>query len=269
MSCPCQPFSSAGKGKGTADERHLWPAAHHLIRECRPVTVFGEQVANKAGESWFDIVRTDLEKEDYTAGLAVFPACGVGAPHIRKRLYWVGANLLANNASSDSMADTDISEWRSEQRSHECERTERREPNGDSSEFISMADTDSQGPQGHARHGNGSDEPGREQEEQAGSVGESGASDRPGPTNGHWRDADWLGCRDGKWRPVKPGTFPLVNGAPARVGSGGNPGLEEVESTKEARVMRLKGYGNAIVAQQAQVFISAYIDILADDATWK
>lgn len=45
-SCPCQPFSAAGKGAGFADERHLWPAFFHLIRECRPERVVGEQVAN-------------------------------------------------------------------------------------------------------------------------------------------------------------------------------------------------------------------------------
>src|SRR5512139_3012827 len=46
-SCPCQPFSAAGKRGGTADERHLWPAWHHLISICKPATVFGEQVASK------------------------------------------------------------------------------------------------------------------------------------------------------------------------------------------------------------------------------
>src|SRR5215831_19238167 len=40
-SCPCQPFSSAGKRRGEEDERHLWPHFHRLIRECRPDTVFG------------------------------------------------------------------------------------------------------------------------------------------------------------------------------------------------------------------------------------
>src|SRR6478736_4470499 len=47
-SCPCQPFSAAGKGIGFADERHLWPAFHWLISQCRPATVFGEQVASAA-----------------------------------------------------------------------------------------------------------------------------------------------------------------------------------------------------------------------------
>jgi DNA (cytosine-5)-methyltransferase 1 len=65
---------------------------------------------------------------------------------------------------------------------------------------------------------------------------------RPGPTNGHWGNADWLYCRDGKWRPVEPGTFPLAHGAPARVG-------------------RLRAYGNAIVPQVAAELIRAYLDV--------
>lgn len=66
---------------------------------------------------------------------------------------------------------------------------------------------------------------------------DSGAS----PVNGYWRDADWLFCRDGKWRPVKPGLKPLVNGTPGRVG-------------------QLRAYGNAIVAPVAEAFIRAYME---------
>jgi hypothetical protein len=60
------------------------------------------------------------------------------------------------------------------------------------------------------------------------------------PLDGFWRDADWLFCRDGKWRPVEPGTFPLVHGISARVG-------------------RLRAYGNAIVPQVAAGMIAAYM----------
>src|SRR6185369_15459542 len=67
-SCPCQPLSSAGKRKGHADERHLWPAFHRLIAECRPATVFGEQVASKDGREWFSAVRADLEGSGYACG---------------------------------------------------------------------------------------------------------------------------------------------------------------------------------------------------------
>ncbi len=59
-SCPCQPFSVAGRGKGTDDERHLWPDWFRLIRECRPPVVFGEQVASPDGLAWLDAVRADL-----------------------------------------------------------------------------------------------------------------------------------------------------------------------------------------------------------------
>jgi len=67
---------------------------------------------------------------------------------------------------------------------------------------------------------------------------------RPGPTNGIWSAADWLHCRDGRWRPVEPGTFPLAHGASARVG-------------------RLRGFGNAIVAPQAQAFVEAVMEAVS------
>lgn len=88
-SCPCQPFSSAGKRVGTRDARHLWPAWFELIRECRPPTIFGEQVASRDGLAWLDIVRSDLERCGYAFGASDLCAAGVGAPHIRQRLYFV------------------------------------------------------------------------------------------------------------------------------------------------------------------------------------
>ena len=88
-SCPCQPFSTAGKGAGFTDERHLWPAFFHLIQHRRPAIVFGEQVASKDALAWFDLVQTDLEAENYAARAVDLCAAGVGAPHIRQRMYWV------------------------------------------------------------------------------------------------------------------------------------------------------------------------------------
>jgi len=94
-SCPYQPFSCAGKGKGEADERHLWPEFRRLIAECHPATIFGEQVAKAIEYGWLDRVSADLETEGYSVGAAVLGAHSVGAPHKRQRLYWVA------NANSD------------------------------------------------------------------------------------------------------------------------------------------------------------------------
>ena len=88
-SCPCQPFSPAGKGKGFADERHLWPAFHWLIEQRGVELVFGEQVAGKDGLAWLDLVSADMEAMGYAVGAVPFPAAGIGAPHTRERLYWV------------------------------------------------------------------------------------------------------------------------------------------------------------------------------------
>lgn len=85
---PCQPFSQAGKGAGTTDERHLWPAFLWHIQQCRPGIVLGEQVAGRRGLGWWDIVSSDLENADYACGAIGLGAGSVGAIHRRQRLYW-------------------------------------------------------------------------------------------------------------------------------------------------------------------------------------
>ena len=77
-SCPCQPFSAAGKRGGTADERHLWPAWFHLIDECDPAVVLGEQVASSDGLAWLDTVQADLEAAGYACGAIDTCAAGAG-----------------------------------------------------------------------------------------------------------------------------------------------------------------------------------------------
>lgn len=88
-SCPCQPFSQAGRRLGFADERHLWPFWQHLIQQCRPSVVLGEQVARAARSGWLDTVAHGLEEQGYAFGATVLPACAVSAPHIRERIWFV------------------------------------------------------------------------------------------------------------------------------------------------------------------------------------
>ncbi len=105
-SCPCQPVSVIGKRQGHADERHLWPAFHRLISECRPAIVFGEQVANKDGVEWLGAVRADLEAARYAVGAADLPAVCVGAPHIRQRLWFVAYTDQAGWPNVEGIAAT-------------------------------------------------------------------------------------------------------------------------------------------------------------------
>lgn len=95
-SCPCQPWSIAsvaGHAKGFDDDRHLWPVWFDLIRECRPVQIFGEQVGSKDGLAWLDTVFDDFGREDYACGAAHIGASDFGADHIRKRLYFFSNSL--------------------------------------------------------------------------------------------------------------------------------------------------------------------------------
>jgi len=88
-SAPCQPFSVAGNKKGKADVRHLFPVWLNLILVCKPPVIFGEQVESAIAHGWLDDVYQGLEAEGYACGTAVLPACGVGAPHRRNRLFFV------------------------------------------------------------------------------------------------------------------------------------------------------------------------------------
>lgn len=88
-SCPCQPFSVAGKRTGKKDDRHLWPEWHRLIREHRPPILFGEQVSSAIAHGWLDELADDLEGQGYAIGSAEIPACSAGAFHKRERLWFV------------------------------------------------------------------------------------------------------------------------------------------------------------------------------------
>ena len=96
---PCQPFSTAGNRKGQDDERHLWPVFFDLIRECAPPVVFGEQVAAAIRTGWFDDLQNDMEAEGYASAMAVLPACSVGAPHKRDRLFYVAERVADAHGS--------------------------------------------------------------------------------------------------------------------------------------------------------------------------
>lgn len=208
-SCPCQPFSNAGKRKGVDDERDLWPALFSLIAQCRPDTVFGEQVASAIGHGWLDRVSADMEGEGYACGHVVLGAHSVGAPHQRQRLYWVADSGCQGLAQRERIGGVQ----------RETIRPSAREGVERDRAAVRLVDNDSSGRQ-----------PRRETESPA----------------GHWNSFIAASCRDGKLRrvPSEPSFRPLAHGIPARV-------------------VRLRGYGNAIVPQLAAEFIGAYMECAA------
>ena len=147
---PCQPFSSAGNRKGQSDERHLWPVFFNLIRECAPSAVFGEQVASAIRTSWFDDLQADMEREGYATAMAVLPACGVGAPHKRDRLFYVAHRCVAYSDSvglSERSSQVDGGRPKGEQGGSPV-----RDFTGDCGQpSVTLADTDDERLQGHGR----------------------------------------------------------------------------------------------------------------------
>lgn len=263
MSCPCQPFSAAGAGAGFDDERHLWPDAFHLISQCTPAVVFGEQVASKAVEPWVDLVHADMEALGYAFGAVPFPSAGVGAPHIRDRLFWVADSAdqrqYGRRASSESngrdaarlkpkrLCDVDglgnpdsKSAGRDAGTAYTAE-VEHGPFGGDGDGPWDAGDLlPERMAESNSERLNGFD-PLLQWEKSRRVYGTSLETSRRGPVNGFWGGADWISCRDDRFRPVEPGTFPLAHGATSRVG-------------------RLRAYGNAINAEAATQFILAYLE---------
>jgi len=272
-SCPCQPFSVAGKGAGTDDPRHLWPHFHRLIQACRPPVVMGEQVAGKAGYGWFDGVRADLEGSGYSSRAADIPALAVNAPHIRQRLYWVACDMANANQGGrgrrprdgDGERDGQAGEW------HE----DHRQPAGCGEDRGDVADLHQSGQldpinNGERAKGMGPSQPSGDSggdhmadANNCGSFTQSNRNNRKvdgtvsgkesaghqsticftprSSDNSFWSDHIWLTGSDGKARRSKPGLPLLAHGIPNRVG-------------------RLRAYGNAIVPPLAAEVIKAFME---------
>ncbi len=264
-SCPCQPFSVAGKGEGTDDERHLWPAWFDLIRQRKPSVIFGEQVEAAIRHGWLDLVQADLEGSGYACGAVCLPVAGIGGPHIRNRLWFVAdaeCGAAERHGYEVGAAPGGMQSETREQRIW----TDARD-GGIAGQLANTIGTGLQGLSGNVDGATG-------RPESIGSVTEGGdigglgnsnidrcdtggetaeaarhwnpfepasCRDSAGPVNGFWRDCDWILCRDEKWRPVEPGTFPLAARTPARMG-------------------QLRAYGNAISPFPASEVIKAFME---------
>lgn len=304
-SCPCQPFSVAGKGRGVDDERHLWPELRRLIDERRPAVCFGEQTAGRAGLDWLASVRADLEGMAYAVGAADLCAAGVGAPHIRQRIYWGGvadsnrsllgsgtraagkppriaepdgrgghggvadagrlrlrgegprpaagaaggvqaedgqrerlrSDARAGGAATGGLGDADLQRRDGLDallRASQAGRVAGRVPQAVGSGEAGRGMGDASG-EGLARSERGTVLGARRREE-------GRATSEPGPApDDPWRTAGRVECSDGRSRP----TAPLAR---------------RVDDGLLARVVLLRGYGNAIVPQVGAVFVRSFFE---------
>lgn len=232
-SCPCQPFSVAGKQAGFSDERHLWPEFKRLIAKCRPPVIFGEQVAKAT--DWLNLVRSDLVEMDYAVGAMPIEAASTGADHFRDR-YWFVADRNFQLASEEreqrggqfsgpgGMANGNGGRWRQAQPS-----------------------SSAQGGKSHTHLANGSS-----------LVNDPSLGWGEGWTESEFRSrgftaavasidgCQYVECPDGKWRRLPPPRVRwLGNGIPSRVA-------------------KLRAIGNAIDTRVAAEFIRAYFECVPD-----
>lgn len=280
-SCPCPPFSIAGKQKECpectgknfvpcpwrtgfficcgcehawfADERHLLPEVHRLLREAGPdCPIFGEQVASEAGCLWFSVLRASLEILDYGAWGADLCSAGVGKDHIRQRIYWMA---YANGSELERETGKRVIGKGRQKIGFECSsRIVDRlgEPNRNGFQKRSPSETGSR--QGASTKSTGSHVGRVGNANREGLEGWGKRFDKHGNQRLTWPPSKPVLCSDGKWRNIpvnekgklEPLLFPLAD-----VGSFRN------------RVGALRGAGNAIDPQLASEFMQAGLEALS------
>lgn len=286
-SCPCQPFSNAGKRKGGADDRHLWPYWARLIGECRPPVILGEQVESAITHGWLDAVFDDLEGWAYACGAAVLSAASVGAFHIRQRLWFVAESEHTERRAVGVLDGCD---------GPDSGRAEAHREPGTRGEVRGLADAGCEGAARHAGEDGGTwDDAGAELHRggEAGGLGDGasgGRRERGGTTQpgrgGYADGAESIGGlgdgddqrlegwgisreRAGEQPARTAGASGWANPIwhPCRDGKARPIPAERalfplVDGVQPGRVGMLRGAGNAIVPQVAAAFIGAYLDVV-------
>lgn len=252
-SCPCQPFSVAGKQQGKEDERHLWPTFFNLIRARRPAVVMGEQVAAAVGKDWLDGVHSDLEGIGYACGAAVVPACAVDAPHRRDRLWFVadaeGQRRERQHLSTGTrlpqggVAENDRSALAHSNPSRSLPRALSGIHCGEEKTGAWHVEPFRHSPSGDDTLADPYASLGRPNRS-AWNVDDGSKAGWDEGAGYSWAGSRWIIGGDGKSRRIEPSICLLAHGVPARVG-------------------KLRAYGNAIVPQLAAEVIGAYMEIAA------
>jgi DNA (cytosine-5)-methyltransferase 1 len=263
---PCQPFSTAGKRKGKEDPRHLWPYVLDAIRTVRPRYALMENVRGHLTLGFGDVL-ADLAGCGYSAEWQIISAASVGAPHRRDRLFFVAypdgershrtevnstegrKSALADVAGRrEAVAYSDDARVRAPERDMERERSTRFVFGDDSRDGISgrgssMADAtgrrlEEREPESETTQdfSLGSDEVGTMAYPDGEQLGKHGSSSDAASESRQRHDQRSRQATDdfGEWWKTEPGMGRVANGIPARVD-------------------KLRGLGNAVVPQVAEL----------------
>lgn len=259
---PCQPFSFAGKRRGSGDDRYLWPEMLRVIKELRPRWVIGENVAGIVNMA-LDTVLSDLESIGYTTGAFIIPACAVDAPHRRDRVCIVGwkgeqSDLFYSNPTGTEYSNFTKGPKREREQPRAdglCEtiphsnsfngRTRRAEREGQSREteptyggFNVPDPNDRRGPMRRQRELSAVEEAGSGGGDHGGGAPEHGAGER---------------------RAAKPGLGGMADGLPHWLDEPLD--VPRIARGVKDRVNRLKCLGNAVVPQQFYPVFRAIAEI--------
>src|SRR5210317_339374 len=234
---PCQPYSVAGKQKGTNDDRYLWPEMFRVIKEVQPTFIIAENVRgliNIQDGVVFETVCSDLEGEGFEVQTFVIPAAGVGAPHKRDRVWIVGYSKHNGSLTSKIERGNNKINDRAEEGKNTTFKPERTSRSRDDETMENSRRTLRQGSKLSQENANESGQEDANQFKRSGSTSKHNVADTKGVhvqrQQGRSRQEQ---SRRESWWEFEPNVGRVANGIPGRV-------------------HRLKALGNSIVPQIAE-----------------
>ena len=234
---PCQPYSVAGKQKGTNDDRYLWPDMFRVIKEVRPTWIIAENVRgiiNIQDGMVFETVCTDLESEGFEVQAFIIPAAGVGAPHRRERVWIVGYSKHNGSLTSKIRRRNQEADAGSKERKISSIEPERTSGSSDNEVMENTRRTLRQGSEFEGKNANESGQENADQFKRSSSTSEHNVANSKGVHVQGQQDRSWQReFRGESWWRTEPDVGRVANGVPGRV-------------------YRLKGLGNSIVPQIAE-----------------
>jgi DNA (cytosine-5)-methyltransferase 1 len=237
---PCQPYSVAGKQKGTGDNRYLWPDMFRVIKEVKPSWIIAENVRgiiNIQDGMVFETVCSDLEAEGFEIQTFIIPAAGVGAPHKRERVWIVGYSKH-NGSSNNKIMENSRRTLRQGAKFSKENANESKQENANKFERSSSTSKH------HVANSNSNREKWDQPKHRQGSRFEQDSTDVANTTS------EGL---EGQFRSKLQGTRKrFTNGSEKQTWWQFEPDVGRVANGVPGRVYRLKGLGNSIVPQIAE-----------------